>query len=116
MVAIPCSSQSVGQKLPLSTVKGKPLVHRAKPDNCQPPMNAFRRPPTLPANCLPLPNGNSAIQFALIWWVVSKSETARRPPGSNAFTKRLPGAPTFTLELKPSRVALEVMSIDFEKV
>src|ERR1700736_4552300 len=35
--AIPCSSQFVGQKLPLSTVKGKPLVQRAKPESCHPP-------------------------------------------------------------------------------
>src|ERR1700739_3705661 len=33
MFAMPCSSQSVGQKFPLSTVKGKPLVQRARPED-----------------------------------------------------------------------------------
>src|SRR5580704_1382474 len=64
--AIPCSSQSVGQKLPLSTVKGKPLVQRARPESCQPPMNASAVPPALAAKCLPLPKGRSTIQLALI--------------------------------------------------
>src|SRR5229473_7066694 len=112
--AIPCSSQLVGQKFPLSTVKGKPLVQRAKPESCQPPMIASEMPEALSAKCLPLPNGNSTIQLALIWWVVSKSETPRRPLGSKAFTRRVPGAPTLQHDAQLRRVAEEVMSIDLE--
>src|SRR5580704_4888235 len=113
---MPCSSQFVGQKLPLSTVKGKPLVQRAMPESSQPPMRASVAPPELLAKCLPLPNGSSAIQFRLIWCGVSKSETPRRDSGEKAFANRLPGAPTFVLELYPKRVALEVKSMDFEYV
>src|SRR6266571_7042569 len=113
---MPCSSQFVGQKLPLSTVKGKPLVQRAKPENCQPPTKASRGPPALPAKCLPLPNGSSAIQSALIWCVVSKSDTPWRPFGSKAFARRVPGAPTLQHDSHPRRVAEEVISIDREYV
>src|SRR5579885_6533 len=55
--------------------------------------------PTLVANRRPLPKGNSAIQFRLNWWGVSKSETARRALGEKAFASRLPGDPTLVLEL-----------------
>src|SRR5229473_1064986 len=111
---MPCSSQFVGQKFPLSTVKGKPLVQRAKPESCQPPITASATPPALPAKRLPLPNGSSTSQLALIWWVVSKSETPRRPLGSKAFTRRVPGAPTLQHDAQLRRVAEEVMSIDLE--
>src|SRR4029077_6842088 len=111
---MPCSSQFVGQKLPLSTVNGKPLVQRAKPESCQPPRTASVKPPALPAKRFPLPKGNSTSQLALIWWVVSKSETPRRPFGSNAFTSRVPGDPTLQHDAHERRVAEEVISIDLE--
>src|SRR5712671_6949716 len=77
--AIPCSSQSVGQKFPLSMVKGKPLVKRARPESSQPPRKASRVEPALPAKCRPLPNGNSAIQLALSgeWFQSPKPHGAR---------------------------------------
>src|SRR2546427_302051 len=72
--------------------------------------------PALPAKCLPLPNGSSAIQLRLIWWVVSKSDTPRRPFGSKAFARRVPGAPTLQHDAHERRVAEEVISIDREYV
>src|SRR5215472_7116422 len=113
---MPCSSQFVGQKLPLSTVNGKPLVQRANPESCHPPTSASRADPALAAKLLPLPIGSSAIQLRLIWWVVSKSEIPRRPFGSKAFTRRVPGAPRLQHDAHDRRVAEEVMSIEREYV
>src|SRR6267143_775093 len=83
-------NQSVGQRWPPSTLKGNPLVQRATPEVCQPPMKASNRPLALPASARPLPTGSSAIQLRLNWWVTSKSETARARFGEKAFARRLP--------------------------
>ena len=54
-----------------SDATGKPLVQRAKPDSCQPPITASTKPCASCASHLPRPNGISAIKFMLIWWVKS---------------------------------------------
>src|SRR5579859_46271 len=63
--ALPPSCQFVGHWKPLNTLKGRPLVTRKSPDNCQPPIMASSKPWAFPASILPLPNGSSAIQFML---------------------------------------------------
>jgi hypothetical protein len=87
--------QSVGQFWPTSTVIGYPEVQRVTPVSCHPPTRASTTLPELPAKRLPRPKGSSASQFALNWWVVSKSETAHCERGLKAFSKRLPTNPMF---------------------
>src|ERR1700720_2595518 len=97
-------------------LNGNPLVHRAPPEVCQPPMNAFNTPLALPASARPLPTGSSAIQLRLNWWVVSKSETARARFGEKALAMRVPTRPMFWYPYteNPTRDAADVMSMDFE--
>src|SRR5256885_9625135 len=63
--ASPPSSQFVGHCAPLNTFRGKPEVQRNNPESCQPPIIASASLLELRPIGLPLPNGNSAIQFAL---------------------------------------------------
>src|SRR6266853_840295 len=62
--AIAVRNQLVGQRCPPSMLNGKPLVQRASPVNCQPPINASTAFPELCAKARPLPTGKSTIQFA----------------------------------------------------
>src|SRR5690349_24155987 len=75
------SSQLVGQREPLSTAYGSPLVQRTIPLKPQLPTMAFTIPPLLPSQRLPWPVGRSHTQLALIWCVMSKSETPRSCAG-----------------------------------
>src|SRR5690348_12219964 len=81
-MAAPPNCQFVGQVLPLKMVTGNPLVQRAKPESCQPPIMASSTPPASRASSLPLPKGICQIQFRLNWCRASKSETPRNWFGS----------------------------------
>src|SRR5271157_4246526 len=82
-VAAEGSSQFVGNDVKVSMVVGKPLVQRARPDHCQPPIIPFSNLPEVAAKLLPRPKGSSYTQLVLNWWVVSKSDTARSWPGDH---------------------------------
>jgi len=109
----PSSSKLVAHPAPAPTVKGNPLVQRARPLKPQPPRSASTTPwEPLPQD-RPLPKGSSHTQFALIWCLVSKSETARHWLGLQALMTWLLNA--MPLLSKPlTRSALEPTSIDFE--
>src|ERR1700687_556307 len=64
--AKPDSSQLVGYCAPLLGAIGKPLVQRARPESCQPPMTASTPLLALVAIQRPFPNGSSQIQLAFI--------------------------------------------------
>src|ERR1700676_3635152 len=76
-VALPPNCQLVGQVLPFEILMGNPLVQRAKPESCQPPMMALANPLTPLAIAFPLPKGSSRMKFVFNWGVVAKSETPR---------------------------------------
>src|SRR5215472_6017071 len=110
-MAPPPSCQLVGQVPPLSTVSGKPLVQRVKPESCQPPIKASRALLESCPKVRPRPKGSSTTQFALIWCVRSNSETARRDLGSQLL---------MIWPLRPPhsviRSASDMRSMDLEKV
>src|SRR5271166_5869642 len=95
----------------LKSENGYPLDQRVKPDSVQPPNTALDIRPMPAPNRLPRPTGKSYTQFALMLWVVSKSETARIWFGNHELMIWLPNP-------KPSnslmRSALEPTSIDLE--
>src|ERR1700676_3074544 len=111
--AKPFNSQFVAKSKPFWTLKGKPLVHFASPDNDQPPRAASNPRFQLAPHFLPRPAGNSYTQLVFSWWVVSEADTARSCPGWNALIIWLP-------KPKPSnnetRSELEPKSMDFEYV
>src|ERR1700694_3236821 len=65
-VELGLNCQFVGQALPLRILTGNPVVQRARPDNCQPPIIASSDLLASRPIHLPLPKGNSTIQLALI--------------------------------------------------
>jgi len=80
-------------------------------------MKAFKRPLAFPAIARPLPAGTSAIQLRLIWWVRSKSETARAKFGEKHLPGGLPTRPMFLYHRqKIRRVTPRSESMDFEYV
>src|ERR1700722_10064980 len=110
-VAAPDSCQFVGHCAPLDTLNGKPLVQRARPVSCHPPMTPSAKPWALPPNRLPWPKGSSHTQLAFTWRGVSKSDTPRVAVGFQGLMIWLPSPPSALI-----RLASEEMSIDFEYV
>src|SRR5438270_11620360 len=109
----PSSSKLVAQPKPAPTVKGNPLVQRARPLNPQPPSTASTIPCDPPPQRRPFPKGSSQTQLALTWCLVSKSETARHRLGLQALITWLLNA--MPLLSKPlTRSALEPTSMDLE--
>src|SRR4051812_34312497 len=105
-------SQLVGQREPLSTAYGSPLVHRTIPVRPQLPTMPFTIPPRLPSQRFPLPVGMSHTQLALIWCFISKSET----PRSCAGIQLLMICALLSPPEVERRSACDVQSIDFEYV
>src|ERR1700693_2726914 len=115
--AFPSISKFVGKLLnPLSTVTGKPLVRRNKPESCQPPMKASTNRFVSFPNARPRPNGNSKIQLELNWCVASKDDTPFCAFGFHALIMLLFNPSNLPLLAGPTRSASEEMSIDFENV
>src|SRR5450759_3366867 len=110
-MASPPSCQFVGHVAPLEAEVGNPLVQRASPESCHPPMTDSRAPCELPAKWRPLPKGSSMIQLALSWCLASKSDTARSALGSHELIT-CPPSPLYA----SMRSASDERSIDFEYV
>src|ERR1700730_937616 len=108
----PSSSKLLDQPKPAPTVKGNPLVQRARPLNPQPPRTASTIPCDPAPQRRPFPKGSSHTQLALTWCLVSKSETARQRLGLQALITWLLNA--MPLLSNPfTRSALEPTSMDF---